>query len=834
MVEDAAVKGQGKLWIIVTTHGDMGSIFKEARALEGDMKKIEGRFRFKPALTTENIELVLEDRLFKKKLTGRQEIEAMFESRGSGLIRGLGELANVTSRTLPTCEKERFATYYPFFPYQVHLIREIVKTLRSKGGRGEQMSGSTRTLLAITQDILRAGRRRYLDDAVSAIVSFDELYHNLAGEGEISPDVRTELSRVKETVPDATALAPRVAEVLFLIREVPFIPRSKDNIARLLVESVDDDIPIVLARIEPELTRLISAGLVAKIGEEFEFLTGERRTFEEEVTTIEQQYMQQDRERGFEANFIQEPGKNHWRRWLDSDIVTYRDQEFVFNPVIDDTAVSGVKGDVKARVFEMVRTVKNAKIAGADIVPATQLYTEDYMVKFLVQNSLGATWMGMYPESKLPTGGTEPLALATVDGKQPAAPEETEASANGSGWEYYVRDADRAPVVKKPVREITFLDPACGSGHFAIEAFDLFCAMYEEEGELTEPAEICTAILTQNLFDIDARAVQIAEAALWMKAAERVFDYDGAATNLVAATSSHLKGPAWEEFLAGFTKGPSVARVLRKFAQTMEHIDEIGSLARPAEDLRAIIQEEHATWEQQQREQRQQGNILFQEMREDAVRGHLPFLEISDGEFGDELFYRAKAGIDVFTEQARESSAFDDQMLDSETRAGFRLLELLSRRYDVVAANPPYMGSKNFGPALKQHVERHFKPGKRDLYAAFILRDCELAARGCRVAMVTQQSWMFLRSFADLRAVESDKLDQLDDDEFRGVLRATMIVTLAHLGPNAFGEISGEVVNTALFTLSVATPSLDHRLTAFRLVGPKSPEEKGFFRICRG
>ena len=148
-----------------------------------------------------------------------------------------------------------------------------------------------------------------------------------------------------------------------------------------------------------------------------------------------------------------------------------------------------------------------------------------------------------------------------------------------------------------------------------------------------------------------------------MKAAERVFDYDGAATNLVAATASHLKGPAWDEFFAGFTKEPSVARVLRKFAQTMEHIDEIGSLARPAEDLRAIIQEEHATWEQQQREQRHQGGVLFQEMRDDALRGHLPFLEISDGEFGDELFYRAKARIDVFTEQARKSGAFDDQML---------------------------------------------------------------------------------------------------------------------------------------------------------------------------
>jgi hypothetical protein len=350
LVEEAAIKGQGRLWVIVTTHGDMGSIYKEARALEGDMKKIEGRFRFRPALTTENIELVLEDRLFKKKIAGRQQIEDLYEARGSGLLRGLGELANVTSRTLPACTKEKFSTYYPYFPYQVHLIPEIVKALRSKGGRGEQMSGSTRTLLAITQDILRAGRRKYLDEGLGALVSFDELYNNLSGEGEISPDVRTELSRIKESVPGATALTPRVAEVLYLIREVPYVPRTKDNIARLLVETVDDDLTTVLSRVEPELTRLMSSGLVARIGEEYEFLTGERRTFEEEVTTIEQQHTLEDRERGLKDNFIQEPGKNQWRLWLDSNVVAYREHEFPFKPVIDGFALSGLKGDVTLKL----------------------------------------------------------------------------------------------------------------------------------------------------------------------------------------------------------------------------------------------------------------------------------------------------------------------------------------------------------------------------------------------------------------------------------------------------------------------------------------------------
>ena len=75
LVEEAAIKGQGRIWIFVTTHEDMGAIYQNARALQADMKKIEGRFRYKWSLTTENIELVLEDRIFKKKIAGKDAVE---------------------------------------------------------------------------------------------------------------------------------------------------------------------------------------------------------------------------------------------------------------------------------------------------------------------------------------------------------------------------------------------------------------------------------------------------------------------------------------------------------------------------------------------------------------------------------------------------------------------------------------------------------------------------------------------------------------------------------------------------------------------------------------
>jgi len=438
----------------------------------------------------------------------------------------------------------------------------------------------------------------------------------------------------------------------------------------------------------------------------------------------------------------------------------------------------------KERVFERVRTVKGAQIAGADIVPATQLYTEDYMVKFLVQNSLGATWMGMHPKSRLV-----------------------------ENWEYYVEDADRASVERKPVREITFLDPACGSGHFLLEAFDVFYAMYQEEGELTGLEAICDAILTRNLFgiDIDARAVQIAEVALWMKAAERAFDYRGVPTNLVAATASHLKGEAWEEFLSSFQREPSVARVLRKFAQTMEHIDEIGSLARPAEDLREIIREEHATWEGQVRE-RKEDNFLFPEMRDEALSGRLSFQEISDEEFGERLFYRARASIDAFTEQARSSGDFEDQMLGSETRSGFRLVDLLGRLYDVVAANPPYMGNKTMSATIKTHLDLYNTTSKQDLYVAFMDRCTHFGSKDSKIAFVTQHSWMFASGLSRFRGAESL------DNAACGFLRENTLGTLAHLGPGGFTEISGEVVNSALLVFLPRVPNNTSRFIAIRAV----------------
>lgn len=364
LVEEAAAKGQGKIWIFVTTHEDMGAIYQNARALQADMKKIEGRFRFKWSLTTENIELVLEDRIFRKKIAGKDAVAHAYDA-APGVLRGLGELANVDGRRLPDCERDRFITFYPFFPYQVHLIPEVVKSLRSKGGRREQLSGSTRTLLAITQDILRAGRRPYLKLEVGELVPFDEIYGNLAGEAEISPDVRRELSLIEQVVPGSTALTRRVAEVLHVIHEIAYVPRTIDNIARLLVESTSDDLPAVIARIQPELDRLIAAKMVARIGDEFEFLTGERRTFEDDVATAAAEIGRRfaDREAGLAKHFVYDPEKkaNHLRSLLGFETVEFKGVEFEVRMSMDGTAALR-NGHVEVRISSPLAALGGTKV----------------------------------------------------------------------------------------------------------------------------------------------------------------------------------------------------------------------------------------------------------------------------------------------------------------------------------------------------------------------------------------------------------------------------------------------------------------------------------------
>ena len=158
---------------------------------------------------------------------------------------------------------------------------------------------------------------------------------------------------------------------------------------------------------------------------------------------------------------------------------------------------------------------------------------------------------------------------------------------------------------------------------------------------------------------------------------------------------------------------------------------------------------------------------------------------------------------------------------------GLRLLQLLDRQYAVVATNPPYMGSKNMEEELRRYVELGFKSGKRDLYTAFILRCLDLTQTCGRTAMITMQGWMFAGSFADLRAIDSDRVQTPQrGGRFAGVLRETTVEAVAQLGRYAFSEIGNAVVAPVLFALAKQAPGTAHRIWACRLSAPKPAEEQ--------
>ena len=296
------------------------------------------------------------------------------------------------------------------------------------------------------------------------------------------------------------------------------------------------------------------------------------------------------------------------------------------------------------------------------------------------------------------------------------------------------------------MENITFLDPACGSGHFLIEAFDLYFRMYEAEGKYTDPETICKKILNRNLYgiDIDERAVQIARAALWMKAAERVFDFTGTPKNIIA---TNIRLPQGKDHLKAFLqKHPEDAPLqsaLEKVFEGLAHADELGSLLQIEEP---VEQELHKI----------RKNLGGQtKLANGGLIGQTSFT----GPMTEEDWDVWKDGVierlaDHFKEEA-EAADLVNAFFSQNAGKGMKLFELLSKRYDVVAANPPFMGSASMEKILRKYIETNYNTGKRNLFSAFMIRCKSLSIVSGKIAMVTQQSWMFLKSYNSLRFNES-------------------------------------------------------------------------------
>jgi hypothetical protein len=405
----------------------------------------------------------------------------------------------------------------------------------------------------------------------------------------------------------------------------------------------------------------------------------------------------------------------------------------------------------KDKVFDDLK--KNKKITPENIPAATQLFTPHWIVRYLVENSLGRLWLLNHPKSKLIEKmeyyirPERSYQLSVVSGQLSVISDQEEVDDGCQLADDYLR-------VFSP-EDIRICDPACGSGHMLTYAFDLLYAIYEEEGY--EPSEIPEKILTHNLYgiEIDERAGELAAFALTMKARarQRRFFRKPIQPNICVLRNIRFDESEFESYM-DFIGRDLFTAPLQATLKQFEEADNFGSLIRPVvTDVAAMLQ------------------ILEAK----SVSGQL------------------------FLGQTHQ------KVLQALQQADY-----LSPKYQVVIANPPYMGGKGMNPRLAAWVKENYPDSKSDLFAMFIERNLDLAQKHGAVGMITMQSWMFLSSFEKLR----EKL--LDN---------ATILSMAHIGARGFDSIGGEVVSTTAFVLENGYIP-DYKGAFVRLVDGKSEAEK--------
>ncbi|EMO3464489.1 BREX-1 system adenine-specific DNA-methyltransferase PglX [Klebsiella variicola] len=378
-------------------------------------------------------------------------------------------------------------------------------------------------------------------------------------------------------------------------------------------------------------------------------------------------------------------------------------------------------------------------VKSEDIPAATQLFTPNWIVQYLVQNSVGRQWLQTYPDSPL-------------KGKM----------------DYYIEPAEQTPEVQSQLAAITpasiepesikVLDPACGSGHILIEAYNVLKNIYEERGYRAR--DIPQLILENNVFglDIDDRAAQLSGFALLMMARQddrRIFTRDVRLNIVSLQESLHLDiAKLWQQL--NFHQQNQTGSMGDMFAEntSLPHTDsaEYQLLMRT---LKRFVNAKTL------------GSLIQVPQEEEAeLKAFLDTLYRLDQE-GD---FQQKTAAKAFIPYIKQAW-------------------ILAQRYDAVVANPPYMGNGGMNNELKEFAKNHSPDSKSDLFAIFMQHAFSLLKENGYNAQVNMQSWMFLSSFESLR---------------KWLIDNKTLITMAHLGPKAFSQISGEVVQTTAWVINNA------------------------------
>ena len=453
------------------------------------------------------------------------------------------------------------------------------------------------------------------------------------------------------------------------------------------------------------------------------------------------------------------------------------------------------------------------KIEPHEIASKTQMFTERYMVDWMLQNSLGLMWFtlcqknGWAPEVQ--TNGTlQRLEDRRIEWRAKRAAGEVSLtdlmpleSKEEERWAYFLPDQEipdeAVELAPESVREWKILDPAVGSGHFLVVSLGLLLALFQEEArhrgqqdasEWSERA-IVEHLLAHTLhgIDIDPRAVQIAAASLWLKGKALCPEIEPEQLNLVAPNLRLAELPADDPALVELRSdieaetgivGEFTSQILR----ALQGADHLGTLLKIDQAVDTAI-------EQQERRLKAL-SAKAQQVQPDLFGGAPPVQAEMD-------FSAAEARTDLqelLEEFLTHHSSANDlglRLHGEQLAAGVRFVRLLKEAsYHLVIANPPYQGTGKMEST--SYVELHYPLGKADLYAAFLLRGLELVKPGGVSAMLTMRNWMFLKQSAGLR-------EQL---HCNGIISA-----LGDFDRGAFEDILDEVVSVCASLFKRLRPS---------------------------
>ena len=397
---------------------------------------------------------------------------------------------------------------------------------------------------------------------------------------------------------------------------------------------------------------------------------------------------------------------------------------------------------------------ENYKIAGTDIATKTQLFTPRYIVEWMVDNSLGRTWLEMQGER------------TKIDDEENC---------------FYLAPLEDSLIDRetKAVEDITVLDPACGSGHMLFYAFDVLHQMYLEEGEIPEEY-IPREILRNNLYgiDIDSGAAQIAALSLYLKAKEKSPEVTIPQLNIVSADAVLINGDRKQDVLDR-AHSKLEEEILEQVWRSFDNIREVGSLVEVENRIDDLLEEYRETFESK-------GQAQFTE--EGDLTTQSTFISEGQEETWTGLKNRLMQTVRELARSALERDDPVEEMFAEEVGKTVEILDVLIDEYDVVVTNPPYLQSKKMGDTLKQFLRDNYK-AKSDVYGAFIERCLSFARDDGHVTLVTPENFMFLYYFRGLR---------------KKLLNESYFIEAAHL--SRYGFEQQKDVYTIPFILRPTTP----------------------------